>query len=262
MQARVVIEVVTTLIWLPLELMVIAALLRGQYRRFPLVLAFVVAEFFAVAAEIPAYWAFYQGVKPGKSPRLWIWSFDEVLLQFLIYAVVIGLIYQAASRLQSRRAVAGFVILGAIVFAGGSFLIHFDGAAASIGTWLTPWMRDLNLSSAVLDLGLWTLLISSRKKDPTLLLMSGGLGIRFTGEAIGDSLRQLAISKQSKPLSLSGAIVVAVVDILCLFIWWRALRQKAVAPGASQRSVAASKKTMGSPGATPGSPSETGSSIS
>jgi len=249
-----VIEAVTTILWLPLELMVIATLLRGQYRRFPFILAFVVAEFFAVAAEIPAYWAVYQKVKNATGQRSWIWSFDEVLLQALIYAVVISLIYQATARLKSRRVVATSVVLGAIVFAGGSFLIHFTGSDQPIGTWLTPWMRDLNLSSAVLDLGLWTLLISARKKDTALLLISGGLGIRFTGEAIGDSIRQLSIRQQSHALSLTGSIVVAVVDILCLFIWWRALRRGVP--------VTIEEKKIGSHSATAGSPSETDSLLS
>jgi hypothetical protein len=256
-----VIEAVTTIIWLPLELMVIARLLRGQYRRFPFILAFVVAEFFAVAAEIPAYWAVYNNVKDSTGQRSWLWSFDEVLLQALIYAVVISLIYQATAGLKSRRLVATAVILGAIVFAGGSFLIHYSADAASIGTWLTPWMRDLNLSTAVLDLGLWTLLISARKKDSALLLISGGLGIRFTGEAIGGSLRQLALqehragaAKLATWLSLSGSITVAVVDILCLFIWWRALRQRVA--------VTAPEKKIGSHSATAGSPSETDSLLS
>jgi len=92
---------------------------------------------------------------------------------------------------------------------------------------MTPWMRDLNFSSAFLDLGLWTLLISSREKDQSLLLISGGLGIRFTGEAIGDSIRQLAFRRRSSNLSLTGSIVVSFVDLLCLFIWWRALQKKA-----------------------------------
>jgi hypothetical protein len=242
--------------------MVIATLLRGQYRRFPFILAFVVAEFFAVAAEVPAYWAVYNGAKNATGQRSWIWSFDEVLIQALIYAVVISLIYQATARLKSRRLVATSIIVGAIVFAGGSFLIHFSAGAASIGTWVTPWMRDLNLSTAVLDLGLWTLLISSRKKDSTLLLISGGLGIRFTGEAIGDSLRQIALHEYkknavdlAKGISLSGSIVVAVVDILCLFIWWRALRQTVpvTVPG---------KKKIGTHSVNAGPPSETDSLLS
>jgi len=224
---RQAIEVVSTIIWLPMEFLVIATLLRGQYRRFPFILAFVVAEFLAVAAEVPAYWAYYHGLKShGLLQRSDLFALDEVVLQVLIYAVVISLIYQAASRLKSRRLVALGVVSGAIVFAAASLAIHHAGNHATRGEWMTSWTRDLNFCSAILDLGLWTLLISSREKDSRLLLISGGLGIRFTGEAIGDSIRQLALRHHSKFLSLSGAVLVTFADLLCLFIWWQALRAK------------------------------------
>jgi hypothetical protein len=235
---RLVIEVVTTIIWLPMELMVIAALLRGQYRRFPFILAFVVAEFLAVAAEIPAYWAVIRGVKNASKEQSWLFVLNELVLQALIYAVVISLIYQATKRLKSRRVVALGVIVGAIVFAGASFAIHSAGFHVTMGgAWVVLWSRDLNFCSAFLDLGLWTLLISSRQKDSRLLLISGGLGIRFTGEAIGSSLRQLAIRHHNRSLSLGGGLLGTLVDLLCLFIWWQALRDKTPVTVASPAAV-------------------------
>ena len=41
---------------------------------------------------------------------------------------------------------------------------------------MTPWTRDLNFGAAILDLGLWALLIGSRQKDRKLLLVTGALG--------------------------------------------------------------------------------------
>jgi hypothetical protein len=224
---RLAIEIVGTIIWLPMELLVIATLLRGQYRRFPLLLAFVIAEFLAVAAEIPAYLAVQRGVKDATEQRLWLYLLNEVVLQALIYAIVISLIYQATAQLKSRRMVAVGVVVGAIVFAAASFAIHRAGGDSKAWGWLTPWTRDLNFCSAILDLGLWTLLISSRKKDSRLLLIAGGLGIRFTGEAIGDSIRQLASRHRWRGLSITGGAVGMLVDIVSLFIWWQALRNKA-----------------------------------
>ncbi len=221
---RLAIEVVTTAIWLPMELMVIATLLKGQYKRFPFILAFVAAEFLAVAAEIPTTWAYYHGIKTPQ--RTWVFMLNEVVLQVLIYAVVISLIYRATASLKSRRVVAVAVIVGAFAFAGGSFLIHRSAPGTSTGEWLTPWSRDLNFCSAILDLGLWTLLISARKKDSQLLLITGALGIRFTGEAIGDSIRQLATQRRMRYTSLAGAVMVTLSDMVCLYIWWRALREQ------------------------------------
>jgi hypothetical protein len=96
---------------------------------------------------------------------------------------------------------------------------------------MTLWVRDIDFAAAFLDLGLWTLLMASRHKDTQLLLLSGGLGIQFAGEAIGQSLRYLF----RWPLS-PGDLVSLVTDLIGLWIWWQALRRPialtAVAAGA------------------------------
>ena len=231
---RFAIDLAKLIVWFPLELLVIATLLRGQYRRFPFIFAYVVVEFLAVAAEIPAYWVVYRGVNVAETPLVWLYNVNEVILQVLIYAVVISLIYKASETLQSRKMVRTSVIYGAILFAAGSFLFHYSPSAA-IGTWMTPWTRDLSFCSVVLDLALWVLLISSRDKDHRLLLLSGGLGVRFTGEAIGESIRQLALKRHSHGLSYSGSLLITIVDLLCLFVWWQALRVREAVPVPAKR---------------------------
>ena len=88
---------------------------------------------------------------------------------------------------------------------------------------MTPWLRDLNFCSAVLDLALWALLIG-RKRDHQLLLLSGALGVQFTTGAIGSSLQDLAIRSHSRPISLAGGLIVMVGTVFRMYIWWRALR--------------------------------------
>lgn len=84
--------------------------------------------------------------------------------------------------------------------------------------------RDLNFFSAILNLILWALLIGSKEKDFRLLLISGGLGIQYTGAALGQSLRTL-----SPTTTLAGNIVVLVSHFLCLYVWWEAFRKNQVA---------------------------------
>ena len=97
---RLAIDLAKLIVWFPLELLVIATLLRGQFRRFPFILAYVVTEFLVVAAEIPAYWDVYHGVKSATDQRSWLYNLDEVILQVLIYSVVISLIYKATAQVQ------------------------------------------------------------------------------------------------------------------------------------------------------------------
>jgi hypothetical protein len=219
---RVVIQYVSWVVGLPLELLIIGTLIRGPYRRYPLLLVYTIALFLATVVEIPANLAFFSGVRLSHSRAFYYWI-NEGILQALIFAVVISLVYQATAELRTRGLVRTALIGLATLFAVGSFWIHYDPRVV-VGTWMTQWTRDLNFTSAVLDLALWAILLASRKRDPRLLLLSGGLGIQFTGEAVGESIRQMF------PLSLSpGDVLIVMADLACLWIWWQALRT-AVAP--------------------------------
>ena len=152
----------------------------------------------------------------------WFW-WDELLMQPLVYAVVISLIYRATEKASSRGLLRGALIGGATLVAGASFFSHYH-PQIPYGDWMAFWTRDLTFSSAILDLALWGLLLASRVRDLQLLLVSGGLGIQFTGEAIGESLRSMAVQHQSHSLSLAGSCVTTLVDLTALYIIWVAFR--------------------------------------
>jgi len=145
-------------------------------------------------------------------------------LQFLVFAVVISLLYEATLRLRSRHAVRSVLIAGALLFALISLRGHYE-SGVPVGVWMTPFARDLNFGSAILDLALWAMLISSREKDPRLLMLSGALGIEFTGEAIGQSLRNL-----SPTAVLPGSVLVMLTNLVFLYIWWQAFRDSTSTP--------------------------------
>ncbi len=220
---RFALQVCGWLIGLPLELLIIAALLRGGYRRFPFIFVYTIIDFLTTVVELPSAVGYVRGMPRAAVALASVYWLDEVILQVLVYAVVMSLIYQATGKLRSRRIVRASLIAGAILFAGISFLIHWD-PALNVGSFMTPWTRDLNFCSAILDLALWALLIASREKDHQLLMLSGGLGIQFTGEAIGESVRNLAMRSHSRPLSLFGNILIMLTNLLFLYIWWQALR--------------------------------------
>jgi hypothetical protein len=188
-----------------------------------LVFAYTIADFLTTVVELPSGVGYIRSLPWAANAYAALYWFDETVLQVLVYAVVMSLIYQATGKLRSRRIVRASLIAGAILFAGISFLIHWD-PALNVGSFMTPWIRDLNFCSAILDLALWALLIASREKDHRLLLLSGGLGILFTGEAIGESTRILAIRSHSRPISLFGNSLIMMTNLLFLYIWWQALR--------------------------------------
>jgi hypothetical protein len=207
----------------PLELMIIAGLLRGGYRKFPLVFVYSILNFLATVVEVPATVAFYRGVAGAEKTFASYWWNNEAVFQVLNYLVVMSLIYQATAELRTRRVLRVSLFAGAILFAGVTFIVHYDPTLAT-GLWMTPWTRDLNFCSAVLDLALWALLIGRREKDEQVLLLSGGMGVQFTGEAIGGSLRQLAQKDRSLLLARSGSVIMLLSNLVLLFVWWRAFR--------------------------------------
>jgi hypothetical protein len=220
---RFAIQLCGLVIGLPLQLLIIGTLLRGGYRRFPFLFAYVVGDFLTTVVEVPSAVGYYRGRQWATFVFPAVHWFNVVVMQVLVYAVVISLIYQATGHLRSRRIVRVSLIAGAILFAGISFLIHWN-PALNTGSFMAPWTRDLSLCSAILDMALWALLIVSRGIDHRLLLLSGGLGIQFTGEAIGESIAQLALSTRSHAISLTGAVIILLAYLIFLYIWWQALR--------------------------------------
>jgi len=211
------------LVWFWLQALVINRMLRGYWRRFPLIFAFVLAEFLVAVAEFPSVWTtlFYR-TRDTLSWRALFYERGEVFLEFFTFVVVINLIFRATANLQSNKVLRVGCVVGAILFVGVSFWIHYDPHVTA-GLWITPWTRDLNVGTTVLDLALWTLLLAQRQKDSRLLLLSGALGIQFTGAAIGHSLRSLATRQHPWP-SLIGGKLVLITVIIRVYLWARAFR--------------------------------------
>ncbi len=221
---RAAINLIGILIWYPLQILVIARLLRGEWRRFPLIFSFVIAELLVAVAELPTVWA--SVVYRTRATLTWRAEFYqrvEVFQEFFTFVLVLSLIYRATAHLQSRKLMRATCVGGAVLFVGISFLIHYNPSTTFVGTWMTPWTRDLNVGTTILDLALWFLLLGKRDRDHRLLLLSGALGIQFAGEAIGNSMRSLATRQHPWP-SMTGGMIVVASGLIRVYIWARAFR--------------------------------------
>lgn len=230
---QLAIQICNYLIALPLELLIVAALLRGAYRRYPVIFAYMIAYFLTTVVETPVNIASYERIQGARRLYVQLYWVDETILQVLVFAVVLSLLYEATARVDSRRILRMGLMGAAAIFAGVSFFLHYKPDAPLSG-WMTLWARDLSFCAIFLDLALWFLLIASRKKDHLLLLLSGALGIQFTGEAMGQALRGLA---GRGPLVISGDIMLMLADFVCLYIWWQAFRGAARAHQRLQTAV-------------------------
>ena len=113
---------------------------------------------------------------------------------------------------------------GALLFASVDFFLHYRPAPVKFGYWMTPWTRDLSVCATILDLALWMILIASRKSDRRLLLISGAMGMRFTGDAVGEAVVSLSMPRMMGALALTGSVIVMLADLACLYVWWQTFR--------------------------------------
>jgi hypothetical protein len=224
------VQVCAYLIAVPLQLLTIRAMLRGGFRAYPLVFAYLIAALLTTAIEMPLSLAYYSNKTQdaARNYMRWYWR-DEALIEVLIFAVVINLIYLTTSKLESRRIVRLLLISGGVLFVAITFLITYEpNPKQFFGVWATRWVSQLKFCAAILDLALWAMLIGVRKKDYRLLMLSCGLGIMFAGGAIGEALRNLASAHEHHALSYVGSLIMLTADTMLLYIWWRAFRKDSV----------------------------------
>ncbi len=220
---RLALQIISSLAGLLLGLAVIARMVRGPFRQYPFLFVYLLADFLTGVVETRVTLAYYSGNKSIEQNYVTFYWLDEVIVQVLVYAAVISLLYYATQGFPSRQVMRLSVISFAIVFAATSFAVHYN-PSANKGSWMTPWSSNLNFCSAILDLALWAILIGSRKKDHRLLMISGALGIQFTGQAIGQSLRNLSQGNRSGFLLYTGDTIGILMYLAFLYILWQAFR--------------------------------------
>jgi len=217
-------QICAYLVGLSLGLAIMVVLLRGQWKRYPFVFIYVIGDFLTTVLEIEPSLGHSTATVAEKQAFAKLYWWNERIIQVLIFLLVISLVYRATAHLQPRRTLLLFVIAGTLAFAGITFLIHFD-PGVRVGKWMIPWTRDMNFFAAILDLGLWGALITARVKDYKLLLISGALGIQFTGVAIGQAVRHMWPT--SPVLATLTGDLITLAYIGCLYIWWQAFRMPA-----------------------------------
>jgi hypothetical protein len=194
-----------------LQFLVLAALMSGPYREFPVLFLYIVCLLVTTVSDIVLYTIRH----PAYANAYWA---SEVIRQSALFSVVISMVLSAIPEARSRRATLYVVFAAALLFWAGSMAVHYQPA---VNRWMTGVIRDLSFCSAVLNLGLWFVLISRPNRNMRQLLIAGGLGIQMTGDAIGQSIRQMQLSAATFH---AGNILIVLTHLLCLYIWTRALR--------------------------------------
>lgn len=198
------------IIGLSFQYLVTQALLSGAFRQFTVIFAYLLCLTLTTITDILIR------LDVGKVGSIYIsyyWAGD-LLRESALYAVVISLILHAMPNSRRRAALLRVLVALAMLFWAGSIVVCQD---PNFTKWMTKVVRNLSFCSAVSTLILWFVLIASEKRDTRLLVITGGLGLQMTGEAIGQSLIQISKSTQEV-----GWLTMLFAHFLCLYIWWRA----------------------------------------
>ena len=225
---REAIQAVSWTLSIALNALVLVAMAKGYYRRFPFLFLYCLALALSTGFEILA--AAIPRLDQAAPNYYWI---DDAVRQALLFSVAIALIHEAMLH-AGRHVPVHWLVAAAVLISAISVAAHYD-STVKVDQWMTEVGRDLSFCSAVLDLLLWFALVASRKRDRVLLMLSGALGLQFAGQAAGHSLRQLAAQwNHSQSLKWTGNICVILANLLCLYLWWRTF-QRDNAGGAGTR---------------------------
>lgn len=218
-----------------LQLVLIFFLLRGPYRRYTTLFTYSIAflavtTFEAIFTHLPNYdMALYRRI---------YWS-DEVATDVLLFLVVISLTNLALEGSPQRprmsklllgivgvALVLPFLILHPPLFTSG---FHWS---AQWGHWFNSTSQMLNFGAAIMNLALWSALLTSRKRDPQLVKVSIGVGVTVAGQAIGFGIRRfLPDTAGSRDVP---DIFMALTHLLGVLLWCSAFRAKPKPPAAVQ----------------------------
>src|ERR1035437_3073514 len=153
---HLVFQIAAYAIGLSLGLMIIAVLLRGQWKEYPFVFAYVLGDFLTTVLEIGPGLQYAGATAQVKRSYALLYWWNERIMQVLVFLLVFSLIYRAAAHQKTRHILLLGVVCGILLFAGITLIIYYDPSKAT-GRWITPWLRNLNFCAAILDLGLWAL---------------------------------------------------------------------------------------------------------
>jgi hypothetical protein len=211
-----------------MQLGTVVFLAFGLVRKYAFVLAYCSVQLITSLLEVFVVHKFGTG---GKQYKNIFWT-DEIVLDLLLFLILILLTYRAMEGSPARAAMGrmlGAVTLAVLVLP----FVLFKGAFVRTG-WFDHTSQMLNFGAALLNLGLWTALLGSHKRDRTLLTVSAGFGILATGAAISFGLRRLIHTPGIAYATAGDIFVFANLACSTILCWaFRPSNKKAAAPPAT-----------------------------
>ncbi|MEP6962271.1 MAG: hypothetical protein ABI995_09335 [Acidobacteriota bacterium] len=199
-----------------LEAVTIVLLLRGPVSRYLPVLLYLITLISVDVAQGLIYMS--NGIR--SSAYFSIFWGGQHLTDFLHLLVVLGLTSRALIDSPQRPKALKFlsaILLAVLVL---PFLL-FDSRPFG-SQWNHSVSQLMNFGAGIMNLGLWTAILMSKKRDPQLLKVSAGLGLGVAGAAMTIGLRQFGSQGnlfQTLTDSLHMILQIASVGIWAWAFW-------------------------------------------
>ncbi len=197
-----------------LQLGVIAFLLQGAFRKYPLVLAYSLTRLITSVLEVVIR------QKLGKQTAFFrqVYYSDRVILNLMLFAMVTAIIFGLLEG-KPQRSIIGKALMGIVA---AVLILPFLVLSRPFTThWLDAMSQFLYFGSGIMTMVLWTVLMRSTPRDPQLLKFTLGLGVAMTGAAVAFGLHQWMGSPR---LVWMPNLFLQLTHVTGLFIWCWAFR--------------------------------------
>jgi hypothetical protein len=202
-----------------LQIMVLSAMLRGLWSRYPLVFSYVVVSFFATVTQ-ESFSYYFGRASNAYREAYWIGDFAGT---FLLLLVIIHLIRTAMVNHPRRSEVYWGLMLGMAATAVASILfVNGYSRGFRLGRLLTELGRNYYFSAVLLNAILWVTLMRVQHPDRMVYLFSSGLGLKLTGAAIAHALR-LTTSGQTYWFAANQILIFSY--LASLYVWYVAVKR-------------------------------------
>lgn len=210
-----------------LEVVLLFLLLRGQFRKHLLFTFYIAAAAMADIAELIAYYSLgWQS--QGYFTVFWT---DHILLNLLLFGVVISFTYAAMRESPLRATAPKLLAVISVVALLLPFLLLPNHRSRAHGYFSSQWFNHtiqiLNFGAAILNLVLWTALLTNRRRDPQLVTLSIGMGVVTSSAAIAWGARQWLAEANRWPVD----IFMTLAHLSAVILWCWLFRPRTQTPG-------------------------------
>jgi len=195
--------------------LVILIIWRGAISAYPWFFSYALAHFVADVVQIVVLH------ESGRSSHRYnnVYWIDAIVLDALLFLTVITLTYKALEG-KPHQSASGRILL---VIVGLTFLLPFAvfyHKGLFSYRWLVGARQMLLFGAAVMNLALWTAIISMRPREPRLLTVSAGVGMATAGTALFYGIVPFTSGTLKSVADILLGLTQALAVLICCWAFW------------------------------------------